>query len=103
FILAERGDAKTEAALLAIHSAMRDPQRADQVALAFFRTKSAEGLARAKAACTRLRDHPMCQEKTRAAIAASDESAPDSERPSPEAIKSKVSALQAAGFVKLDA
>jgi hypothetical protein len=103
FILAERGDAKTDAALLAIHSAIKDPERGDQVALAFFRSKNAEGLTRAKAACKRLVDDPMCSEDDARARAALEDDAPAGERPSAKAIQAKVAALQAAGFSKLDA
>jgi hypothetical protein len=59
FVLADMNSPEATAALLRVHGQIVDRRVADEVAMAFFRTDSAEGLARAKAACARDKD-PMC-------------------------------------------
>lgn len=72
FILAGLQQPQATEALLRVHGRIDDQARADQVALAFLRTRNPQGIARAQQACVRRPRDPMCS-PDRTDYSASDE------------------------------
>jgi hypothetical protein len=100
FTLAAQRDPRAEAALLAIHSEVKDLARADQVAMALFNSRSADGKKRAVAACKRSPRDPMCNADR---SLQSGRSSSNDERIPAAAVNARVAQLSALGFKKVGA
>jgi hypothetical protein len=97
FTLVSQRDPKAIAALLAMQAEIKDQSVADEVAMAFLRSDSAEGKARGAAACKRRTMDPMCQ----SGLADEEEkSEPQTERVAASAVKARIDQLNAMGFTK---
>ncbi len=103
FVLIEQRDRAADTALLAIHAEIKERERADQVAMAFIESASAEGRQRASAACGHVPDDALCRYLNRALAGEADdeEQAPPSTPADPAAVKARVAQLSALGFSKV--
>jgi len=97
FVLAGLNSPEATAALLRVHGQITDRQVADEVAMAFFLTDSAEGLARAKAACARDQD-PMCDNERSSTAAADVPNAMDEGK-----VRAAIERLKKLGFDRVGA
>ena len=97
FILADQRNAEAETALLKIHAQIKDQKIADDVAMAFFNTKNAEGRKRAQAACSRKPRDTMC-----APDRPEYDGAPaEGEKAPAELVKARIAQLRDMGFAKV--
>lgn len=101
FQLVDVGDPRGVDALLEIHAAIADQARADEVALAFLRSDRAEGVQRARAACVRRPQDPMCANARAFVPVADDGEGPA--RVSAEAVGRRIAQLRAVGFDRVAA
>ncbi len=100
FVLAEQHDPQVEAALVRIHSEIKDQEKADQVAMAFLRSKNADVRALAVGACKRRPNDAMC---TREPLPEEqdDLGLGEDERVAAAAIKERIDQLASIGFHKV--
>ena len=101
FRLVDVGDPRGVDALLEIHAAIADQARADEVALAFLRSDRAEGVQRARAACVRRPQDPMCDHALALVPAPEDGDGPA--RVSADAIARRIAQLRSVGFDRVAA
>jgi hypothetical protein len=108
FVLAHHPDPQARAALRKIHAEIRDPERADEVAYAFYDAKDPKDKAIAMAACERHPKDPVCDTESRirnpdGSAFVMGEAAPEPPVPSPAAIQATIDKLAAAGFTRVTA
>jgi hypothetical protein len=99
FKLAGHPDPRARAALRKIHAELKDQERADVVALAFYESKDPAERALTAAACRRLEKDPICTRPNSSAEVQEPEP-----RPKPadiDAAKALIAKLAAIGFVKV--
>ena len=97
-ILIMQRDPRAPAALLAIHSEMKNRALADDVAMLFFSSDNAEGRRRAKAVCQRGREDLRCREEP---MPLTDEPEVPDPPVSAAAFKARVEQLRKIGFDKV--
>ena len=106
FALARHPDPQARAVLHKILAEIDDPQRADQIALAFHDSKNPKDKALATAACQRNPDDAVCRNtifNSGGTDHVPGEAQPDPPKPSPAAVKAVIDRLAAAGFTKVSA
>ncbi|KRD74938.1 hypothetical protein [Lysobacter sp. Root983] len=98
FVLAELHQPEATAALERLHAQIRDPQRADEVAMAFARTEQGSGQPQLQAACARRVDDPICTGLGKPPTPK------EAATPKPAAlaqVRARIDQLQALGFVRV--
>lgn len=100
FVLAELRQPEATAALERLHAQIRDPARADEVAMAFAHSDSRTGTTQLNLACARRVDDPICTSLRKPRAAAE---ADESESPKPDAakVRARIEQLQAMGFSRV--